>query len=286
MKKVHYAALAVALAAVPAVAQAQQAQEQHREHAEAWMQQRGPGMSASALAGLRAELNLSDAQVAELEGIAARLQAQNEPLLAQLREHAQERVGEVRQRREAMTAEQREQMQQRREAMTAEQREQMREQMQQRREAMTAEQREQMREQMQQRREAMTAEQREQMRERMQQRREAMTAEQREQMRERMGRAGTAAGTGTAVGRRVPEELRPVMQQLRENHQSALQQAAAVLTPEQQAQARALMAERREGWRERASERREQRLERRERRDQGERPAAGPRGPRARALNR
>jgi Spy/CpxP family protein refolding chaperone len=218
MKKVHYAALAVALAAVPAVAQAQQAQEQHREHAEAWMQQRGPGMSASALAGLRAELNLSDAQVAELEGIAARLQALNEPLLAQLREHAQERVGEVRQRREAMTAEQREQM--------------------------------------------------------------------REQMRERMGRAGTAAGTGTAVGHRVPEELRPVMQQLRENHQSALQQAAAVLTPEQQAQARALMAERREGWRERASERREQRLERRERRDQGERPAAGPRGPRARALNR
>jgi hypothetical protein len=76
-------------------------------------------------------------------------------------------------------------------------------------------------------------EQREAMRQRMRE----MTPEQREAMRAEM-RQRRAAGERGPVARgqlQVPEELRPVFQQLRDNNRSAVAEARAVLTAEQQA---------------------------------------------------
>jgi hypothetical protein len=79
--------------------------------------------------------------------------------------------------------------------------------------------------------------QREQMRQRM----GGMTPEQREQMRQRMG----GAQRGMTFGpRAAPAELQPVLRQIRENSRAALEEARAVLTPEQQEQVRSLARQR------------------------------------------
>jgi hypothetical protein len=96
------------------------------------------------------------------------------------------------------------------------------------------------RQQMRQRREQMaqmTPEQRQQLRDRMAQ----MTPEQRQQMR----RKGQAAGASPEARARM-ETLRPVMTQLRQNHQDARQQVRAVLTAEQATRLQEL-AQRRDG---------------------------------------
>jgi hypothetical protein len=87
------------------------------------------------------------------------------------------------------------------------------------------------REQMRTERQQMTAEQRQAMRERMQAERQQMTPEQRAQMRQRPGAARAGAG--------MPEELQPMMEQLRTNNQSARDQIHAVLSAEQQEKLRA-----------------------------------------------
>lgn len=88
---------------------------------------------------------------------------------------------------------------------------------------------------------------------RMRQRAEAMTPEQRGAMREQMRerRAAGAAGQRAERGRpmqgqrQLPEELRPLMQQIQQNNRAALEQVRAVLTVEQQARARQLVEQRR-----------------------------------------
>jgi ribosomal protein L29 len=93
---------------------------------------------------------------------------------------------------------------------------------------MTPEQREARRQQMRE----MTPEQREARRQQMRE----MTPEQREARRAEM-RQRRLAGERGPVARgqlQVPEELRPVFQQLRDNNRSALAEARAVLTAEQQ----------------------------------------------------
>jgi hypothetical protein len=155
----------------------------------------------------RAELNLSAEQVARLEAIQQRVRSQNEPLLAQLRAAglARGEPGQMRAHIEGRTPEQRAAMRQRFENMTPEQREQLR------------------------------GERR--------QRFENMTPEQREQLRgERRQRPGAQ---GARAGRQVPEELRPVLEQLRAHNQAAMQEVRSVLTAEQQTRLRALMGERR-----------------------------------------
>jgi hypothetical protein len=232
MKRFFGLALFAAVAAAPVALAAQTP-----------AQERGPRATAApaqrALA-LRAELGLSAEQVSRLEAIQQRLQAQNAPLIAQLR------ASGVPSERPAMTPEQREarrkQVQEHGRARTPEQRQQMRERMQ----AMTPEQRQQMHEGMQ----AMTPEQRQQMHERMQ----AMTPEQREaHRREMQARRGDPqarpAQPGMRAEQRVPEELRPVMQQMRENTRAAAEEARAVLTSEQHERLRELAHQRRgEGW--------------------------------------
>jgi hypothetical protein len=155
----------------------------------------------------RAELNLSAEQVARLEAIQQRVRSQNEPLLAQLRAAglARGEPGQIRAHIEGRTPEQRAAMRQRFENMTPEQREQLRSE--------------------------------------RRQRLENMTPEQREQLRgERRQRPGAQ---GARAGRQVPEELRPVLEQLRAHNQAAMQEVRSVLTAEQQTRLRALMGERR-----------------------------------------
>jgi Spy/CpxP family protein refolding chaperone len=165
---------------------------------------------------LREELQLTPQQVTQLEAIATRLQAQNRPLMEQMRAAG---VGHQRAaaRGQQMTPEQRQQMRERMERMTPEQRQRMHQ--------MTPEQRGQMRERAGQ------------MRERMHQ----MTPEQRAEMRARhQGERPQGAGHGS----RVPAELQPVAAQLRQNHTAAMQAAREVLTPQQRERAQQLMRER------------------------------------------
>jgi Spy/CpxP family protein refolding chaperone len=172
----------------------------------------GPGVAAGILQH-RAELGLTPQQEQQLTAIAERLRAQNQPLMEQIRASGAmqrgERSGEARRGQGA------------RGDMTPEQRAEMRQRMQ----NMTPEQRAAMRGQMRQRGADATPEQREQMRARMQERR--------------------AAGERGARGARVPEELRPLMEQMRANSQAAMQEARAVLTAEQQARLQQLREQRR-----------------------------------------
>lgn len=98
------------------------------------------------------------------------------------------------------------------------------------------------REQMRTERQQMTSEQREARRAQMQERREAMrdsvqqmSPEQREQMRkqmqERAGRVRQRANGAGLPG--VPDELRPVVEQLQSNTREAVQQVESVLTEQQ-----------------------------------------------------
>ncbi len=93
----------------------------------------------------------------------------------------------------------------------------------------------------------LTPEQREQMRQRMQN----MPPEQREALRRQMQERRRSAEAGPRAQRQIPEELRPVIQQLRENTRSALQEARSVLTAEQQTRLRQLVQQRRAPARER-----------------------------------
>jgi hypothetical protein len=265
MKKMLGVALVATLAVAPSTLEAQDAAA--RQHV-----MRGP---AEMILSQRAELGLSADQVARIEAIRDRLVTQNAPLTEQLRAAgvAQGREGMGR-RMGGMNAEQRAQMQEHMRSMTPEQRAQMRERMQsmtpeqraemhERMQSMTPEQRAEMhqrmgqaspeqrprmqgrmgqaspeqRAQMQERMRNMTPEQRAQMQERMRN----MTPEQRAQMQERMGRGMR----GERAMRQVPEEVRPVLQQLRTNQQTAHQEIRAVLTPEQQTRLRELMQQRR-----------------------------------------
>lgn len=210
------------------------------------------GMSVALFLQHRSELGLTDAQVARLEAIRDRLQQQNQPLLAQLREAGvMPRRDRMRAGMQQMTPEQRQemrqQMQERRERLTPAEREQMRirmqERMEQRMRDLTPEQREQMEARLQERMQQMTPEEREAMRRRMQE----MTPEQRQEKRARMHeqRAQAAPRTGAGAEQRVPENLRPVVRQIQQNHRAAMQEARAVLTSEQQEQMRELMQEHR-----------------------------------------
>ncbi len=221
MKRIFGMTLVAALAIAPVALEAQATPGAQQERGV-----RG-GHAFSMIIGQRAALNLTDDQVARLEAIGLRLRAQNAPLLEQMRASGawQGRPGARGGERPQLTPEQREQMRQRMQNLTPEQREQMRAQRGERgargaRGEAAPEQREQMRQRMQN----LTPEQREQMRAQMQQRR---------------GEAGVRGG------RQVPEELRPVMEQLRANSLAARQEAQAVLTPEQQTRLRELAQQRR-----------------------------------------
>lgn len=52
---------------------------------------------------------------------------------------------------------------------------------------------------------------------------------------------------GARAQRRIPEELRPVVEQMRSNRRTAMQEARAVLTAEQQSRLRELVQQRRGG---------------------------------------
>jgi Spy/CpxP family protein refolding chaperone len=221
MKRIYGITFIAALAVAPLALEAQTPGAQH-EHAA-----RG-GHAFGMIIGQRAQLGLTDDQVARIEAIGQRLQVQNAPLLEQLRAAGMQ--GHAGGERPRMTPEQREEMRQRHQSMTPEQREQMRARMQEQR----------------QRGQQMTPEQREQMRARMQQ----MTPEQREQMRAQMRERGAQAPgargqRGGPAARQVPEELRATMEQIRANREAAHQEAMAVLTPEQQARLRELAPQRR-----------------------------------------
>jgi Spy/CpxP family protein refolding chaperone len=141
---------AAALIAIPAVAFAQVGTtEEHRQRAEATAprMERGPGIAV--LLRSAPELQLSAEQVARLEAIESRLQQQNQPLIAQLREAGVAQRGAsggwVRgDRARERSPEQREQMRERRQEMTPEQREEMRQRMQDRARSITPEQRREM----------------------------------------------------------------------------------------------------------------------------------------------
>jgi hypothetical protein len=222
MKSFYGVTLLVALVATPLVLEAQVAGQQR------------DAQPFAMILGQREALGLSQAQVDRLQAIGQRLQEQNAPLMEQMR--ASGVLPEARrpgQRQPAMQrppAEHRDsmraRMQRNQQNMTPEQRQQMRQQMR----TMAPEQRQQMRERMS----TMTPEQRQQMHERMR----TMTPEQREAMRSQMqGRQAEA--------RQVPEALRPVMEQARANRQAAMQEARAVLTPEQQTRMQELAQQRR-----------------------------------------
>jgi Spy/CpxP family protein refolding chaperone len=217
MKRIYGFALVAAVAAAPLALPADaHAQEQT-------VRQRGAGAHEGILR-LRQELGLTADQVQRLEAIRANLRAQNAPLVEQLRASGAWKRGEG---ARALTPEQREQMRQRAQAMTPEQRAQMRQQMRERRggERPAAGERR-----------AMSPEQRAEMRQRM----EAMSPEQRAEMRRQMGERRAGQPRGAAV----PEELRPVMEQIRANTRAAMEQSRAVLTAEQQARLAELRAQR------------------------------------------
>jgi hypothetical protein len=95
--------VAVALAAAPLATQAQQGQpapdarqEGRRARVERAHRDRQPDRPFELLRRHRAELQLTDDQVARLEGIARRLEERNAPLRARLRESRQRMVAERR----------------------------------------------------------------------------------------------------------------------------------------------------------------------------------------------
>lgn len=207
MKRLVRVSLFAALAVAPLAAEAQVrpgAQHQQGER---------PLAPFALILEERAQLGLTAEQVARIEAIQQRLQAQNAPLLEQLRASGawEGMRGTV---------------------MRPEQRERMRQQMQERQRNLTPEQREQMRRQM---------------RERMQDRQRALRPEQREEMRQRMQERRQAPEGTARGGRQITAELRPVLQQVRANQQAARQEVMSVLTSEQQARLRELAQARRGG---------------------------------------
>jgi hypothetical protein len=228
MNRIFGVALFTAVAAAPVALEAQTPRgTPGQEQAE----RRAASTPVTMFLQRQAELGLTTEQVARLQAIEQRVRAQNAPLYEQLRASDAwgPKAGEPRGRartgeRPSPSPEQREARRQQMREMTPEQREAMRQQMRE----MTPEQREARRQQMRE----MTPEQREARRQQMRE----MTPEQREARRAEM-RQRRLAGERGPVARgqlQVPEELRPVFQQLRDNNRSALAEARAVLTAEQQ----------------------------------------------------
>jgi hypothetical protein len=269
MKRIFGFALMGLMAAAPPVADAQRA-PQGQERA-----MRTPGqMPLARMMERQAELGLTAEQVARLESIQTRLQQQNAPLMAQVREA---RTGAAREQRAArqVPEELRPAMQQIRQNNRAA--------MEEVRAVLSDEQRTKLRETMRggmrhgtggqgaqaarsgEQRQAMplarvlergaelglTAEQVSQL-EAIQVRVQQQNAPLLAQLRAfgAMRGAGVERGQrGPAAGARVPQEIRPAMQQLRQNNQAAMQEVRSVLTDEQQVKLR-------ETWREGMRERR------------------------------
>jgi Spy/CpxP family protein refolding chaperone len=88
----------------------------------------------------------------------------------------------------------------------------------------------------------LTPEQRQQRRQQF----ESMTPEQREALRQQMQERRGGAGAASARGQhRLPEELRPAVEQIRTNARMAMDEARAVLTAEQQIRLREIVQQRR-----------------------------------------
>jgi hypothetical protein len=210
MRRLIFPIIAVAIAAAPL---ALEAQTPRAERGQAGMRAGGVGNPAERVLRHREALSLTADQVRQLEQLQARFAAENRPLLDQVRavrpEFGQREAREgMRPRAERLTEEQREQLRQRREQMAQASPEE---------------------------RAALRAELREEMR----QRAAARTPEERQEMRERM--RGARANPEV---RAQMDALRPVMQQLRENHTQAREQVQAVLTTEQTAKLRELWGQR------------------------------------------
>jgi Spy/CpxP family protein refolding chaperone len=223
MKRIYTFAMAAALAAAPAVLPAAaHAQEQGTPARE-----RGPGAFGGLLRH-RAELNLTDDQVRRLESIRQRLEEQNRPLLERLRAAGVRRGPGARPGR-GPSEQRRAELRRRVEGMSEVQRDSLRRQMRERSRAVGEGQRDSLRRQM---------------RVRMRNLSEAQRDSLRSQLRERRGPRGERRGPGAGPGR-LPEELRPVMEQLRANARAAREQAQAVLTDAQKEKLRSLASERR-----------------------------------------
>lgn len=228
--------LALSIAAAPA---ALEAQTPRPERGQFQAFGRGPMNPAEQVLQHRDALGLTAEQVARLQQLQAQFTTQNQPLLAQL-QAARPGLGERGERgaRGQRTEEQRAQMRQRAEARLAQLTPEQRARIEQRREQMrnaTPEQRQQMREEM---------------RREMRQRVDSLTPEQRAEARRKLQAERGARGAQgrrelTAEQRAQVEALRPVMQQLRQNHDQARQQVRAVLTAEQVTRLEQLMQQRR-----------------------------------------
>lgn len=178
---------ALAIAAIgaitmPAAVAAQTAPAPHHERGA--MAMRG-GSFVEHIIEKRAELDLADAQVTQLRAIAARLEEQNQPLIAQL-QSAREKM---RAERTPITEEQRTQMRERRQAMADSLRQ--------------------------------------------------LSPEQRAQMRQRRADGDPAQPRRMRMPE-LPDELKSVMEQVRTNTETAMQQVRSTLTPEQQDKLREL----------------------------------------------
>lgn len=212
MRRMILPALALGLLAAPVSLPAQETAPRTE------MRQGRPlhaGNPAARALALRDQLNLTAAQVAQLEQLSTRFEEQNRPLLEQFRAARPEGArgplaGAGMHRGGAMaTPERRAEMRERMQGLTPEQRAEMRERMQRQGPARG-------------RMHGATPEQQERLRERMRQHLESLTPEQRQELERR--REAAAAQR---------EELRPVMEQLRTNAESARAAVRAVLTSEQ-----------------------------------------------------
>lgn len=201
MRRTLMAAVAVAMMVVPAAVWAQQPESGHG------MRRHDP---IARMIEKRAELGLTDDQVARLEQIRTQLEERNRPLREQLREARPERPA-----REGADAARWREARERWRAMPPEEREQAR--------AEARVRMEQRRAEMRARMEQMTPEER-----------EAHRAEMRRKMEERR-----------AAARERMEALRPTLDQLRQNQRKAMDAVREVLTDEQEAKLRELHKERR-----------------------------------------
>lgn len=215
MRRLIFPIIAVAMAAAPL---ALEAQTPRAERGQAGVRAGGVGNPAERVLQHREVLNLTADQVRQLEQLQARFAAENQPLLDQVRAVRPE-FGQ----REARQGMRPRGMRPRAERLTEEQRDQLRQR------------REQMAQASPEERAALRAELREEMRQRAQ----ARTPEERQEMRERM-----LAARSNPEARAQLEALRPVIQQLRENHTEAREQVQAVLTAEQTAKLRELWIQR------------------------------------------
>lgn len=206
MRRIIFAALAVALVGAPTVALAQSTEQEVSDRPERRVRMH-PGAS---ILQAREALGLTDEQVARIEAIGARLAEQNRPIVEELRAERGERAREWRERRAALSPEERaqrrarmtpEQRAERRARMTPEQRAERRERMRERREAMEP----RLRQLRENTRAAMT-EMHEVLSEKQRARLQELREERRAEMREMMERRGEMR---RAPGRRGAEQHRP-----------------------------------------------------------------------------